>query len=77
MIRVAMVNSTASTLLTLASKSCSLKSGEVSIKITKSLISNKIEHLRRLFFGLFGLQLPQLFPKLGTPIDEPHPKIVT
>ncbi len=57
-------------------KSCSLISGGVSKRIeTPSFCSNKDERVR-LFFLLFGSHFINPLATDGTPIDEPHPKIM-
>ena len=40
-------------------------------------VSTKIDARRRRFFGLAESQAPQPLFKVGTPTDEPQPKIVT
>src|SRR5262249_21487060 len=74
------VKSTASSQFTSASRSCSRKSGEVSIRtlVTPRPLrrSTKSDVRRRRFLGLFGLQAPQPSAGRGTPPEEPDPRIV-
>ena len=55
---------------------CSLKSGEVSIKIEFEPLLIIAEHLLLLFFLLLLLHFPQKPSILGTPTELPHPKII-
>jgi len=74
------VISTPSIQSTLASRSCSRRSGEVSTSTRVMPFgprrSTKSEVRRRRFFGLLGSQAPQPSAGRGTPMDDPQPRMV-
>ena len=75
------VNKIASHLWRFSLSTCCRRSGEVSMRMTRSWLDSSVKriqtlHRRRLSFGLSLVQTSQSHSKTGTPADVPVPKKV-